>query len=52
MKTVIFLIHPMKKKIGTKDYATVEKDMIYRVDYRKRVYQFKDSDLGKCKFEE
>ena len=42
------------RKFGTKDYATVEKDMIsYRVDHTgKRVYQFKDSDLGKCKFEE
>ncbi len=42
------------RKYGTKDYATVEKDMIsYRIDYSgKRVYQFKDSDLGKCRFEE
>lgn len=42
------------RKFGTKDYATVEKDMIsYRVDKTgKRVYQFKDADLGKCKFEE
>ncbi|WP_228432038.1 WG repeat-containing protein [Chryseobacterium shigense] len=40
------------RKFGTDDYATVEKDMIsYRVDKTgKRVYQFKDSDLGKCKF--
>ncbi|AZA78354.1 WG repeat-containing protein [Chryseobacterium sp. G0186] len=42
------------RKYGTKDYATVEKEMIsYRVDQSgKRVYQFKDADLGKCKFEE
>ncbi|MBL1221321.1 WG repeat-containing protein [Chryseobacterium sp. L7] len=42
------------RKFGTKEYATVEKDMIsYRVDKTgKRVYQFKDSDVGKCKFEE
>ncbi|SMC93172.1 WG containing repeat-containing protein [Chryseobacterium sp. YR221] len=40
------------RKFGTKNYATVEKDMIsYRVDVKgKRVYQFKDADLGKCKF--
>lgn len=40
------------RKFGTEEYATVEKDMIsYRVDKTgKRVYQFKDSDLGKCKF--
>lgn len=38
------------RKFGTKEYATVEKDMIsYRIDQKgKRVYQFKDSDLGKC----
>ncbi len=42
------------RKFGTKNYATVEKDMIsYRVDKTgKRVYQFKEADLGKCKFEE
>ncbi|WP_228401809.1 WG repeat-containing protein [Chryseobacterium sp. PMSZPI] len=42
------------RKFGTKNYATVEKDMIsYRIDHTgKRVYQFKDSDFGKCKFEE
>ncbi len=42
------------RKFGTSDYATVEKDMIsYRIDQSgKRVYQFKDSDFGKCKFEE
>ncbi|MGH1520286.1 WG repeat-containing protein [Chryseobacterium sp. JK1] len=42
------------RKFGTADYATVEKNMIsYRVDQSgKRVYQFKDADLGKCKFEE
>ncbi|KFF28561.1 hypothetical protein IW16_05030 [Chryseobacterium vrystaatense] len=42
------------RKFGTNEFATVEKDMIsYRVDKTgKRVYQFKDSDLGKCKFEE
>lgn len=46
--------NPKVRKYGTKDYATVEKDMIsYRIDHSgKRVYQFKDSDLGKCKFEE
>ncbi|MCT2564423.1 WG repeat-containing protein [Chryseobacterium herbae] len=40
------------RKFGSDDYATVEKDMIsYRVDKTgKRVYQFKDADLGKCKF--
>jgi len=40
------------RKFGTDEYATVEKDMIsYRIDKTgKRVYQFKDSDLGKCKF--
>ncbi|PRB02794.1 hypothetical protein CQ046_11345 [Chryseobacterium sp. MYb7] len=42
------------RKFGTKDYATVEKNMIsYRIDHTgKRVYQFKESDFGKCKFEE
>ncbi len=42
------------RKFGTDEYATVEKDMIsYRIDQSgKRVYQFKDSDLGKCKFGE
>lgn len=42
------------RKFGTKDYATVEKNMIsYRIDQSgKRVYQFKESDFGKCKFEE
>lgn len=46
--------NPKVRKFGTGHYATVEKDMIsYRVDQSgKRVYQFKDSDLGKCKFEE
>lgn len=41
------------RKFGTKEYATVEKDLIsYRIDQKgKRVYQYKDSDLGKCKFE-
>lgn len=40
------------RKFGTDDYATVEKDLIsYRIDKTgKRVYQFKDADLGKCKF--
>lgn len=40
------------RKFGTKEYATVEKDLIsYRVDHAgKRVYQFKDTDLGQCKF--
>lgn len=42
------------RKFGSNNYATVEKNMIsYRIDQTgKRVYQFKDSDLGKCKFEE
>lgn len=42
------------RKFGTKEYATVEKNMIsYRVDQSgKRVYQFKEADFGKCKFEE
>ncbi len=42
------------RKFGTDSYATVEKDMIsYRIDQSgKRVYQFKDADLGTCKFEE
>lgn len=42
------------RKFGTKDYATVEKNMIsYRIDQSgNRVYQFKDTDFGKCKFEE
>lgn len=40
------------RKFGTNEYGTVEKDLIsYRVDHTgKRVYQFKDSDLGQCKF--
>lgn len=39
------------RKYGTKDYATVEKAQIaYRIDaFGKKVYQYKDSDLGKCK---
>ena len=38
------------RKFGTQDYATVEKNMIsYRIDQSgKRVYQYKDVDLGKC----
>lgn len=42
------------RKYGTNAYATVEKNMIsYRVDQSgKRVYQFKEADFGKCKFEE
>lgn len=41
------------RKFGTKNYATVEKDMIsYRINQAgKRVYEYKDSDLGKCKRE-
>lgn len=41
------------RKFGTKEYATVEKDMIsYRINQAgKRVYQYKNSDLGKCKSE-
>ena len=39
------------RKFGTNEYATVEKDMIsYRINQSgKRVYQFKDSDIAKCK---
>ncbi len=38
------------RKFGTADYATVEKDEIsYRIDKKgKRVYRFKQADLGKC----
>jgi hypothetical protein len=38
------------RKYGTADYATVEKNEIsYRVDKKgKRVYQFKQADLGQC----
>ena len=38
------------RKFGTADYATVEKNEIsYRIDQRgKRVYQYKQADLGKC----
>lgn len=41
------------RKFGTKEYATVEKDMIsYRINQAgKRVYQYKTADLGKCKSE-
>ncbi|WP_345991490.1 WG repeat-containing protein [Chryseobacterium sp. Chry.R1] len=41
------------RKFGTKEYATVEKDLIsYRIDQTgKRVYQYKNSDLGQCKME-
>ncbi|WP_419869550.1 WG repeat-containing protein [Chryseobacterium sp. CT-SW4] len=41
------------REFGTKDYATVEKNMIsYRIDQTgKRVYQYKDEDLGICKSE-
>lgn len=41
------------KKFGTKEYATVEKDNIsYRINQSgKKVYQYKDSDLGRCKSE-
>lgn len=39
------------RKFGTKDYATVEKDMIsYRINQAgKRVYKFNEADFGKCK---
>ena len=39
------------RKYGSNEYATVEKDQIsYRIDvYGKKVYRYKDSDLGKCK---
>ncbi len=38
------------RKFGTADYATVEKNEIsYRVDQKgKRVYQYKQAELGKC----
>lgn len=38
------------RKFGTAEYATVEKNQIsYRIDQTgKRVYQFKQADLGKC----
>ncbi len=38
------------RKFGTADYATVEKNEIsYRIDQTgKRVYQYKQADLGKC----
>ncbi|MDQ1160347.1 hypothetical protein QE422_000715 [Chryseobacterium sp. SORGH_AS 447] len=38
------------RKFGTAEYATVEKNEIsYRVDRKgKRVYQYKQADLGKC----
>lgn len=41
------------RKFGRKEYATVEKEMIsYRVNqWGKRVYEYKDADLGKCKSE-
>ncbi|MBB4808012.1 hypothetical protein HNP38_003352 [Chryseobacterium defluvii] len=41
------------RKFGTKEYATVEKDMIsYRINQAgKRVYEYKTDDLGKCKSE-
>ncbi|MFC3159747.1 WG containing repeat-containing protein [Chryseobacterium arachidis] len=42
------------RKFGTADYATVEKNEIsYRIDKTgKRVYQFRQSDLGKCVYKE
>lgn len=41
------------RKFGTQKYATVEKDLIsYRIDQSgKRVYQYKNTDLGKCQSE-
>lgn len=38
------------RKFGTAEYATVEKNEIsYRVDHKgKKVYRFKQEDLGKC----
>ncbi len=38
------------RKFGTADYATVEKNEIsYRIDQKgKRVYQYRQADLGKC----
>ena len=42
--------NPNVKQYGTEDYATVEKNQIsYRIDKEgNEVYQYKDSDLGKC----
>ena len=42
--------NPKAKTYGTADYATVEKNQVsYRIDKTgKRVYQYKNSDLGKC----
>ncbi|RNA61243.1 WG repeat-containing protein [Chryseobacterium nematophagum] len=41
------------RKFGTKDYATVEKDLVsYRINkLGKRVYQYKTADIGMCKNE-
>lgn len=43
--------NPKAKKFGTSAFATVEKNGIdYRINTSgKRVYQYKDSDLGTCK---
>jgi len=45
--------NPKARKFGTPDFATVEKNNIsYRINKSgKRVYQYKSSDLGKCKKE-
>lgn len=45
--------NPKARKFGTADFATVEKNNIsYRINKSgKRVYQYKSSDLGKCKTE-
>lgn len=45
--------NPKAKKFGTSQFATVEKNNIsYRIDRSgKKVYQYKSSDLGKCKAE-
>ncbi|MDQ0592480.1 hypothetical protein QFZ37_000849 [Chryseobacterium ginsenosidimutans] len=42
------------RKFGTADYATVEKNEIsYRIDKKgKRVYRFRQADLGKCVYKE
>ncbi|WP_225875500.1 MULTISPECIES: WG repeat-containing protein [Chryseobacterium] len=45
--------NPKAKKFGTAKFATVEKNNIaYRIDMTgKKVYQYNDADLGKCKME-
>jgi hypothetical protein len=45
--------NPKAKKFGTAKFATVEKnDISYRIDQTgKKVYQYKNADLGKCQSE-